>query len=394
MKLLFLTHNSPWHSPIGGVSTYLSELIPYLLDNNHTVHILSYVLEDDNIDNVDTSRDDLHIHYANTYEYTSRQQLAHLLPPSLSPLIHPPYILRSLTKAFNDLTDDHDFDLIETVPFEGIGLIPYYYTNTPTVLRLHLSPTNHPRTRRAFTNKSYTKGAVYKLRSYLSRKTAEASDHLIANSNATAAFIENNWDVDDVRTVHPPLSPPKIQADLNKDHEFILSCGQITTGKGFDYIPQTAKQVLREHPDLHLYLIGRGNDQQNESADEDVLRRVHHTGQLPRNKLLQYMEASTCVVLGSLWEPFGYVCAEAMMMGAVAIATEGSGFEEQITDGHNGFLFNPADPAALETLITKALHMSDDERATIEANAQQAVKQYHPSNVASEQLELYHQILS
>jgi glycosyltransferase involved in cell wall biosynthesis len=46
-------------------------------------------------------------------------------------------------------------------------------------------------------------------------------------------------------------------------------------------------------------------------------------------------------------EPFGRVIVEAMMAGTPVVATRGGGVDEIITDGVDGFLVPPADPAAL-----------------------------------------------
>lgn len=392
MNILFFTHNSPWHAPVGGVSTYLSELIPYLLDQGHTVHVLSYVLEDEDLNNEDISHDNLHIHYANTYPYRTRQKIASILPQSFSAIIHPPYILNAMREAFQSLTNKHDFDIIETVPYEGLGLIPYYYSDQPVILRLHLSPTTHPTTLETFAQESYLKWFFFKARAYLSKKTAEVSNNLVANSHTTKQYVQRAWNTEDITTIHPPVSPPDLNNSLNLDHEFILSCGRITTGKGFGYIPKTAVNVLKQHPDLHLYIIGRGSNHSAPTTDDTVLNRIHYTGQIPRNKLLQYMEAAKCVVLGSIWEPFGYVCAEAMMMGSVVIATEGSGFEEQIDHGHNGYLFRRFDEDQLETLLSNVLTMQASKRRALTKQAKKRAKQFHPEIVAEKQLNVYKEL--
>ena len=69
----------------------------------------------------------------------------------------------------------------------------------------------------------------------------------------------------------------------------------------------------------------------------------------------------------SLPEPFGRVIVEAMMAGTPVVATRGGGVDEIITDGQDGFLVPPADPAALALAVGRI--MQDSESASKLASA-------------------------
>ncbi|MEU8759532.1 glycosyltransferase family 4 protein [Streptomyces sp. NPDC048659] len=58
--------------------------------------------------------------------------------------------------------------------------------------------------------------------------------------------------------------------------------------------------------------------------------------------------------------------------GAVVLAPDIDGFPEQITDGHNGLLYDPA-PGALTAGLRRALTLTSDERARLRANAHRSV---------------------
>jgi len=74
--------------------------------------------------------------------------------------------------------------------------------------------------------------------------------------------------------------------------------------------------------------------------------RVHFLGF--QSKVTPFLQAMDVVVHCSVAaEPFGRVIVEAMMAGTPVVATRGGGVDEIITDGVDGFLVPPADPAAL-----------------------------------------------
>jgi len=54
-------------------------------------------------------------------------------------------------------------------------------------------------------------------------------------------------------------------------------------------------------------------------------------------------------------EPFGRVIVEAMLAGTPVVATHGGGVDEIITDGQDGFLVTPADPAALALAVGRII---------------------------------------
>jgi len=61
------------------------------------------------------------------------------------------------------------------------------------------------------------------------------------------------------------------------------------------------------------------------------------------------------VVLPSLWENLANTCLETMALGRPVLATNGSGFEEVLTDGLNGILVPPGDSVALARAACAAL---------------------------------------
>ena len=69
------------------------------------------------------------------------------------------------------------------------------------------------------------------------------------------------------------------------------------------------------------------------------------------------MAAARAVVLPSAWEEtFGLAAVEAMALGVAPVAAAHGAFPELITDGVDGVLFRPGDPAALAAALRAGRH--------------------------------------
>ncbi len=85
------------------------------------------------------------------------------------------------------------------------------------------------------------------------------------------------------------------------------------------------------------------------------------------------MAAARAVVLPSAWEEtFGLAAVEAMALGVAPVAAGHGAFPELITDGVDGVLFRPGDPAALAA----AVGLADTNNKVFEEYGVQARKTY------------------
>jgi glycosyltransferase involved in cell wall biosynthesis len=91
-------------------------------------------------------------------------------------------------------------------------------------------------------------------------------------------------------------------------------------------------------------------------ADDHAPGRVHFVGYVTNP--WQALAAFDVLVVPSLSEPFGRVAAEGQRAGVPVLAADAAGLREIVTDGHDGLLFPPADPAGLAACLTRVL--SDD----------------------------------
>lgn len=149
----------------------------------------------------------------------------------------------------------------------------------------------------------------------------------------------------------------------------ILFIGRLNRVKGADMLIKSIPQVLRDHPDIRLVILGVGEMEQ-ELRDLIITlglsdNVIMHNQYLPEQVRLLYYASSDLAVFPSSYEPFGIVATEAMSMAKpVIVGASGiNGFREQvINEGTDqcGYHINPEDPSDIARYIS--LLLSDPEK--------------------------------
>ena len=123
---------------------------------------------------------------------------------------------------------------------------------------------------------------------------------------------------------------------------------------GWDRYQETRTAASAE-PGLRLVIAGSGPLEDEVAAWASGQPSVHLAGQLDPAACAETMAAARAVVLPSAWEEtFGLAAVEAMALGVPPLAAGHGSFTELITDGVDGVLFHPGDPAALAAALSDA----------------------------------------
>jgi glycosyltransferase involved in cell wall biosynthesis len=126
-------------------------------------------------------------------------------------------------------------------------------------------------------------------------------------------------------------------------------------------------------PGLTLVIAGSGPLENEVRAWAASRPSVRVVGQLGPDACAAAMAAARAVVLPSAWEEtFGLAAVEAMALGVAPVAAGHGAFPELITDGVDGALFRPGDPAALAA----AVELADKNSKLFEEYGRQARKTY------------------
>ncbi len=172
----------------------------------------------------------------------------------------------------------------------------------------------------------------------------------------------------------------------------ILYVGRLEKIKGVHDVLEALPAVLREHPQAHMTIAGRGEYEQ-ELRDfvrtQGLDKYVTFAGHLTRDQLYEEYKKCTVLVVPSVWpEPFGKIGIEAYSVGRPVIASDVGGISEWLTDGETGYLVPAQDSKAfaqklntlleneelLQTMSHKALERAQE--FSIEEHARRIVAVY------------------
>lgn len=146
----------------------------------------------------------------------------------------------------------------------------------------------------------------------------------------------------------PPLPELRSREELRREHGFegptVVFAGRLTAQKALDVGIEAARRA-----GVELVIVGDG-------PDREALERLGYgrfVGALPRREVLELFAAADASLLSSAWENFPHSVVEALAVGTPVIATRTGGVAEVLTDGVNGLVVEPGDPAALAAAIER-----------------------------------------
>lgn len=125
--------------------------------------------------------------------------------------------------------------------------------------------------------------------------------------------------------------------------------GRLEKRKGLLDLALAWKSIVAHVPNAHLVIAGRGPNEHEAREILNELPRVHWLGY--RADAAAVLSSLDIVAIPSHWEGFGLVAAEALLAGAVVVASNASSLPEIVTDGVHGVLVPVKDPEALANAI-------------------------------------------
>jgi glycosyltransferase involved in cell wall biosynthesis len=190
----------------------------------------------------------------------------------------------------------------------------------------------------------------------------------------------------DTETFHPTLVSQEMRAHLTQGHPespILLYVGRLSAEKEIERI----KPVLAAIPNARLALVGDGP---HRSALEKHFAGTptHFVGYLTGKELGAAFASSDAFVFPSRTETLGLVLLEAMAAGCPVVAARSGGIPDIVTDGVNGYLFNPADEQGAIT-ATQRLLERQEERETLRQNARAEAERWGWA-AATRQLQNYY----
>ena len=176
----------------------------------------------------------------------------------------------------------------------------------------------------------------------------------------------------DTEMFQPHLASAQMRSRLsqgNPEDPLLLYVGRVSAEKQIDQI----KPVLEAIPQARLAIVGDGPNREALQA-HFAGTKTHFVGYLQGLELASAFASADAFVFPSRTETLGLVLLEAMAAGCPVVAARSGGIPDIVTNGVNGYLFEPDDPngaiTATQTLL-EATTIREELRANARAEAEQ-----------------------
>jgi glycosyltransferase involved in cell wall biosynthesis len=200
----------------------------------------------------------------------------------------------------------------------------------------------------------------------LSRGILRRADCIVACSKALARQVAETFpDVGEKATwVHNGLTlkPHMPAQELAVPTPFLLCVSRHVHKKGIDSLLRAFALVSNELKELSLVLVGDGpllSEHKVLATRLQVERKVMFAGEVAFEDVPSYFAQCSAYVLPSRAEPFGLVLLEAAYYAKPMVCTSVGGVPEIITNGVDGAMVEPDDPAAMAMEILTILRDRD-----------------------------------
>ncbi|PHV63397.1 glycosyltransferase [Cyanobacterium aponinum AL20118] len=195
----------------------------------------------------------------------------------------------------------------------------------------------------------------------------------------------------DTDSFHPDLVSNQMRDRLsggNPDAPLLLYVGRVSAEKEIDKI----KPVLENIPNARLAIVGNGPAREELEA-LFAGTNTNFVGYLHGQDLGSAYASADAFIFPSSTETLGLVLLEAMAAGCPVVAARRGGIPDIVTDGVNGYLFEPDDPqgaiAATQKLLAKT-----DEREQLRQNARKEAEKWGWASATTQLRNFYQGVLS
>ena len=193
----------------------------------------------------------------------------------------------------------------------------------------------------------------------------------------------------DTEMFQPHLNSAKMRDRLsqgNPDSPLLLYVGRVSAEKQIDKI----KPVLDAIPGARLAIVGDGPHRQ--ALEEHFAGTpTHFVGYLHGLELASAFASADAFVFPSSTETLGLVVLEAMAAGCPVVAANAGGIPDIVTDGVNGYLFEPNDPQGA-IKATQRLLAAKDAQSTIRNNARTEAEKWGWAAATHQLQDYYRQV--
>ncbi len=187
------------------------------------------------------------------------------------------------------------------------------------------------------------------------------------------------------------------QNQIPSDALVVGHAGRLAPEKNLGFLINCIVELLKKEPRAHALIVGLGPSEQmikNTFEQAGLEKRLHLTGVLRYQDLVDAYFAMDVFAFASLSETQGIVLIEAMAAGVPVVALDAPGAREVVRDYHNGRLLSQMDQQSFVDALNWVLSRTPEELQTIKQVTRMVVQKYPINSVAKHMLETYDKIRS
>jgi len=188
-----------------------------------------------------------------------------------------------------------------------------------------------------------------------------------------------------------------VAAESSEQLRVIGFVGRLVREKGLLDLIRAMKQVISEHPDAHLIVVGGedrcGRDRRTPEIARDLIASEGLEGSITflgvRDDLPDLLPLMDMFVLPSYREGMPRSILEAMSCGLPVVATDVRGCREEVVHGETGWIIQPGDVSALACAIVSVLDCPSVARRMGVAARRRVEKEFAERDVIERQIAWY-----
>lgn len=225
------------------------------------------------------------------------------------------------------------------------------------------------------------------------------SRRLTASTKLLAREIVEGFEIDPDRVVRVPagidptwwqtIGPDEV---TNERGRRVFAWGRVQYEKGFQVLARAIATLRVRSPGIECTIAGRGSylpELQSQIDIAGVGHIIEVPGYVNDNELRAAVHAAGCVVIPSLYEPFGVVALEALAGGAPLVVANTGGLAELVAGTGAALLFEPGNADDLALCIERVLNERELGDEMVAAGKSLLVASYSWDAIAARTLDVF-----
>lgn len=203
------------------------------------------------------------------------------------------------------------------------------------------------------------------LRMFLRRWIARLADAAVSNAPEGIAYLHDGIGMPEEKLLCHPCQVPDVHllcSGLTEPppatcHPAFLYVGGLTWRKGWRHLIDACGLLVKQgFRDFSVLLVGSGpqeDDLRNLIREYSLESIIHHVGAVAYHNLGSYYRNSDVFVSPTRQDTWGVAVLESMAFGKPVLCSRHAGSSQMISDGENGFIFDPLNTQQLANYMAK-----------------------------------------